>query len=75
MVYKKWEVISTIKFWWNFLEFSDIMDLTIQMSIFDNLKRCKTICLKFGDKLLTPLTISGLEAKASICSAIKENLV
>ena len=39
---KKWQVTSTIyklfeyKFWWNCLEFSDKMNLTIQMKIFNN---------------------------------------
>ena len=45
------------------------------MRIFSNAKHCHTICLKFGDRFFTYLSMLGLEAKASICSAIKENLV
>ena len=62
-------------FWWKCLEFSDKMDLTIQMKIFNNVKHRHEICLKFGDKLLISLTMLGCEAKVSICSAIKENLI
>ena len=38
-IYKRWQVISTIyklfqyNFWWNCLEFSDKMDMTIQIKI------------------------------------------
>ena len=31
------------------------------------------VCLKFGNKFFTSLTILGLQAKANICSTIKEN--
>ena len=31
--------------------------------------------LKFGDRFFTYLTMLKLEAKASICSAIKENII
>ena len=62
-------------FWWNCFEFSDKIDLTIQMKIFKNKKHCQTICLKFGGKFLTLLTIFGCKAKASTCFVIKENLI
>ena len=45
------------------------------MRITHNVKYCHTIQLKFGDKLLISLTKIVLEAKASICSTIKENLL
>ena len=62
-------------FWWNYLEFSDKIDLTIQIKIFNNKKHCQTICMKFGNKFLTSLTILGCKAKASTCSIIRENLI
>ena len=43
-IYQKWQVISTIYklfeyiFWWNCLEFSDKIDLTMGMTIFNNIK-------------------------------------
>ena len=45
------------------------------MKIFNNVKHRHAICLKFGDRFFTFLTMLGCEAKASICSANKENPV
>ena len=79
--YKKWQNISAIyklfeyNFWWNCLEFIDKMDLTIQMRIFNNVKHRHAICLKFEDIFFISLAMLGLEAKASDCSEIKENLI
>ena len=61
-------------FWQNSLKFYDKMDLSIRMRVIYNLKHRCAICLKFGDKSLLFLTKLVLEAKASICSTINENL-
>ena len=80
-IYKKWLVISAIhklfqyNFWWNFLEFRDIMDLTVDMKVFYNIKHCHSISLKFGGTFFTSLPVLGCEAKATICSAIRESLI
>ena len=49
------------------------MDLPFRVRIIHNVKDRYGICLKFGDKLLTPQTKLVLEAKPSICSTIKVN--
>ena len=51
------------------------MDLSIRMRVMYNVKDCYAIRLKFGDKLLTSLIKLLLEAKVTICSTIKENLL
>ena len=51
------------------------MDLSIQMKIIYNVEQRDPIRLKFGDNFLTSLTKLYLQAKGSICSKIKENLL
>ena len=51
------------------------MDLYIRMRVICNVKHRYVIRLKFGDKFITFLTRLALEGKASICSAIKDNLL
>ena len=48
---------------WNCLEFSDKMDLTFQTRISDNLEDDHTICLKFGGRFFTSLTMLELNQK------------
>ena len=50
------------------------MDLSIRVRVIYNVKHPYAIRFKFGDKFLASLTKLVLEVKASICSAIKENL-
>ena len=48
-------------FWWNCLEPRDKIDQTIRVTIFDIIKqRNHAICLKFGDRFCTSLTMLGL---------------
>ena len=51
------------------------MDLSIRVRFIYNVKYRYAIRLKFGDKFLTSLTKLVIEAKASVCSAIKEDLL
>ena len=62
-------------FLWNCLEYSDKMDLTVQMKTFDNAKHRHAICFEFRERFLSSLTMLGCKAKTSLCSAIKENLI
>ena len=59
----------------NSLKFYKKMDLSIRMRIIYNAKHRDAAPLKFGDKILTSLTKLVLEAKASVCSMIKEKLL
>ena len=58
---------------WNYSEFSDKMDLTIRMAIFDNAKHRHAICLKSGDRFFNSPIMLGLQGKTSVFSTIKEN--
>ena len=51
------------------------MDLSIRMRVMHKVKHRYAIHLKFGGKFLTSLTNLVLEAKASICTTTKENLL
>ena len=51
------------------------MDLFIQMSVVYSVKYRYAIRLKFAEKFFTSLTKLVLQAKAIICSTIKENLL
>ena len=51
------------------------MDLSIRMRVMHNVKHRYAIHFKFGDKFLTSLTKLVLEAKASISTTTKENLL
>ena len=48
------------------------MDLTIQMRKLNYVKDHHAICLKFGDRIRTSLSMLEPEAKANICSIIKK---
>ena len=64
-------------FRWNCLVFSDKMDLTIQIKIFSNVKRRHAICLKFGDKFFTFLTMVRVWSKSQylLCNQKKSNFI
>ena len=59
----------------NWLKFYNKMDLPIRMRIIYNVKHCYVILLKFGGKFSISATKYILEAKASICSIIKEKIL
>ena len=56
------------------LEYSDKMDRTIRMTIFDNVKYRHIIYLKFGDRFFTSLAILGLQTKASIFLQLEKSI-
>ena len=51
------------------------MDLTIRMRMINNVKYRHAICLKFEERFFASSIMFGLEAKFSICSRIKKNLI
>ena len=51
------------------------MDATIQTRMLNDVNHRYAICLKFGDRFYTSITMLGLETKASICFKIKEKLI
>ena len=80
LIYKERLVVLTVhklfehEFCKNCLKSYDKMDLSIRIKIIYKLKHHYAILLKFGHNFFTSLTKFVLEAKASICSEIKENL-
>ena len=78
VTYKKSQVILTIyklfeyNFWWQWWQFIDKMKITIEMGIFNNVKHCHTICLKFKDRFVTTLTMLGTDEKAVSALQIKK---
>ena len=80
-IYKKWQVISTIyklseyNFWWNRLEFSNKMHLTIQMKIFNNKTSSRNL-LEFGGRFFTSLTMLGCKGtKRKSASALQSKKI
>ena len=47
---------------------------TTRMRMFNNVKHCDIVYLKFAEKFFTSLTMLGLESKGNISSTIKGNL-
>ena len=60
-------------FQWKCSQFRNKLGLSIQMKVSNNAKHRNAVCLKVGDRL--KFEDKSLEAKASICSTIKENLI
>ena len=58
----------------NWLKFYKKVDLSTRMRVIYNIKHRYAIRFEFGDKSLSSLTKLVLEAKATNCSTIKENL-
>ena len=74
----KWQIISTIyklfeyNFSWNRLEFSDKMDLAIQMRTFNCVKTLSPNLFEIWKQILHFSDDVGHKAKASICSTIQK---